>query len=38
MTYQAILNHLEAAMQLAERFSPIDLKLAQLKADLNKHA
>jgi hypothetical protein len=36
MTYQTLLNRLDDALQLAEPFSPIDLKLAQLKADLEK--
>jgi restriction endonuclease S subunit len=36
MTYQALLSRLDQAIQLADPFSPLDLQLAQIKADLEQ--
>jgi hypothetical protein len=36
MTYQALLNRLDQAIKLADPFSPVDLELAQIKAELEE--
>jgi hypothetical protein len=36
MSHQALLHRLNEAIRLADPFSPIDLELAQIKADLEQ--